>query len=76
MTRSMWIKYGTATYRSGYVQGTRLSLPAEAPFKKWHVSQRYAHRSIFDRDRAELHQQGAQTVRSLVNQAILEGIVI
>jgi hypothetical protein len=68
-----WQRY--ESYRAGHYHGAKYSLPANDPFINWDVSQRYANRSNFDQALAESHKQGANAVRSLVNQAILEGIV-
>lgn len=72
-TNKAWPRY--ESYRSGHHHGARYSLPTIDPFINWDVSQRYANRSNFDQALAEAHRQGANAVRTLVNQAILEGIV-
>jgi hypothetical protein len=68
----IWARY--ETYRSGHQAATYL-LGSTNPFADWDVSQRYFHRSHFDSTRVETHRQGACNVHSLIQKAILEGIV-
>lgn len=70
--KDAWDRY--EAYRAGHQAATYLlSLPN--PFADWDVSQRYAHQSNFNHPRAESHRQGANAVNTLVNKAILEGLV-
>lgn len=70
----IWARY--EAYRSGHPQGTRFALPPGGnPFSNWTASQRYAHRSNFNRARVNQHRQGAQQVRALLQRAVLEGLI-
>ncbi len=68
-----WIWY--ETYRSGHPRGAGYALPATNPFNNWHVSQRYAHQKNFNQTHTENHRNGAKIVRSLVQKALVEGII-
>ena len=62
-------------YRTGHHLGTSYALSQANPFDDWQVSQRYASRSNFDRTRAVAHQGGASEVRTLVKQALRDGLI-
>ncbi|MDR3343642.1 MAG: hypothetical protein LBT14_12850 [Treponema sp.] len=66
----IWIKY--ETYRAG-IGATGYTLPGENPFDNWNISQRYANKSNFSQAIVDLHRLGVETVKQLVNKAILEG---
>jgi len=68
-----WARF--ESYRSGHAQGTSYALSPGNPFADWGVSDRYAHQSNFDQARAQGHQAGAQTVRSLITKAQYEGLL-
>lgn len=70
--QNAWDRY--EAYRAGHQAATYL-LTSPNPFANWDVSQRYAHQSNFNHPRAESHRQGANAVKTLVNKAILEGLV-
>ena len=70
---SIWARF--ESYRSGHAQGAGYVLSASNPFSSWDVSDRYAHQSNFDQARAQGHQTGAQTVRSLITKAQREGLL-
>jgi hypothetical protein len=69
----IWARF--ESYRSGHAQGAGYVLSASNPFSSWDVSDRYAHQSNFDQARAQGHQTGAQTVRSLIAKAQREGLL-
>ena len=69
----IWPRY--ESYRSGHPQGVRFGLPTASPFDDWHVSQRYAHQTGFDEDRAKHHRQGAGLVNRLMIDALVEGML-
>jgi hypothetical protein len=68
----LWVRY--ETYRAGAGAAGYL-LSRQNPFDNWHSSQRYADGSIFSQSSVEIHRQGAESVRCLVNKAISEGIL-
>lgn len=65
-----WDRY--EAYRAGCCAAAYV-LPSPNPFRDWDASQRYAHRTNFDRKLAESHRQGADAVRNLVEKADKEG---
>lgn len=50
-------------------------LPPTSPFRKWHVSQRYAHQNLITKALAQAHRDGARGVRSVVHQARKDGVL-
>jgi len=70
----VWARY--ESYRSGHNAGVNYTLPAVEPFQDWDISQRYAHSDDFTKVIAESHRNGAKSVHSLINKAILEGIIL
>lgn len=68
----IWVRF--ESYRSGHHLGAAYALPTPSPFGDWCASQRYAHRSNFDKARAESHRNGASVVRTLVQKARREGL--
>jgi len=70
----IWVRF--ESYRSGHVQGTEYVLPATNPFYDWDVSDRYAHRSNFDKARAQAHQAGATVICGLIKKAQRDGLLI
>jgi hypothetical protein len=70
---NLWDRY--ETYRSGHKAGTDYGLSSKNPFNDWDVSQRYAHRSVFSEARVQHHREGADLVKTLVQKAVLEGLV-
>jgi hypothetical protein len=69
----IWIKY--ETYRAG-IGATSYTLPSQNPFGTWEISQRYANRSNFSQAIVDSHRRGMETVKQLVNKAILEGRLV
>jgi len=69
----VWIRY--ETYRSGHVHGVQYGLPSSTPFDDWRVSQRYAQEQCFDHARVEPHRAAAHTVRALVKNAEMAGLI-
>lgn len=65
-----WNRY--ESYRSGRLSFT---LPSDDPFNDWSISQRYASREHFTRERTESHRSGARTVRVLIKKAVWEGVL-
>ncbi|MDI9389693.1 MAG: SAM-dependent methyltransferase [Synergistota bacterium] len=63
------------SYRSGCPFGAGYALPDSSVFDDWDVSQRYSHRSVFDRDRVDKHRGGTEAIRGLVQQARREGLL-
>lgn len=70
---NMWTRFESC--RSGKAEGAGYALPTANPFGSWDVSDRYAHQSNFDEARAQGHQAGAQSVRSLIAKAQREGLL-
>jgi hypothetical protein len=62
------------TYRSGHQLAAKFPMP-DNPFNDWDISQRYAHQSYFDRNRAESHRNGAEIIKGFVTTADLEGLL-
>lgn len=68
-----WQRY--ESYRSGPISGIAYGLPAENPFSGWEISQRYARKDQFDESRVSAHRAGAEMVRRLVRQALMDNIL-
>ncbi len=68
----IWPRY--ESYRSGRLAGD-YALPVSNPFRDWHVSQRYAHRSNFNSTIVEAHRRGAELVHTLVTKAQRERLL-
>lgn len=62
-------------YRSGHVLAAKFPMPNDNPFNDWDISQRYAHQSYFDRNRADSHRNGAEIIKRFVTTADLEGLL-
>lgn len=60
-------------YRSGHALGMGYALAIANPFHDWDISDRYAHRTGFDEQRALQHRQGADIVNKLMQQARRDG---
>jgi hypothetical protein len=69
----IWARY--ESYRSGHQQGVSYGLPSANPFQDWHVSQRYANQSNFDKTLAESHRTGAELVCNLIKKAQQDGLI-
>ena len=69
----IWDRY--ETYRSGHLHGASYGLPIRNPFGDWHVAQRYANRSEFNRERVARHRNGAEFVWRLIRQAERVGLI-
>lgn len=69
----IWARY--ETYRSGHYQGTNYALLIANPFQDWHVSQRYANQTEFDKIHVESHRQGAKSVCALIKKAKIDGLI-
>lgn len=69
-----WSKY--QSYISGHTLAAKLPLPHANPFSDWLASQRYAKQSNFDQVRVQGHKTGTQTVRDLIAQARIEGLLL
>lgn len=50
-------------------------LPSSNPFHDWHIGQRYANEAHFDERMVNAHRQGAEHVRSLVQEARKDGLI-
>jgi len=68
----IWDRYATYTTGKG---AARHALPPTNPFDDWHMSLRYVHDSNFNKSMVDKHKSGAETVRILIDKAILEGIL-
>jgi hypothetical protein len=66
----VWDRY--ETYRAG-IGVAGYTLPQPNPFDNWNISNRYAHASGFSRTYVEQHKSGAETVKALIDKAVLEG---
>lgn len=64
------------SYRSGHAAGAAFAIGMANPFADWKANQRYAHRSAFDRRRAQDHRTGTEKVRSMIAQALQQGSII
>lgn len=69
----IWARF--ESYRSGHSNGAAYVLPDRDPFFDWDISDRYAHQSNFDQQRAKGHQVGAAAVCELVKRAQREGLL-
>jgi hypothetical protein len=70
----IWTRF--ESYRCGHPQATGYSLAMTNPFSNWNVAQRYARQSNFNQTRVKAHQAGVILVRSLVQKAKLEGLIV
>jgi hypothetical protein len=68
----IWNRY--EAYRAG-TGASGYSLLKQNPFDNWDISDRYAHELFFNQSYVDPHRDGALLVMSLVNKAILEGIL-
>lgn len=70
----VWARY--ETYRSGHIQGVQYGLPFSTnPFDDWKVEQRYAQEQCFDNARVEPHRTAAHSIRALVKNAEMAGLI-
>ena len=69
----LWDHY--ETYRAG-IGTAEYMLPRTNPFNNWHISDRYAHESGFNKKYVDDHKAGVKMVRELINKAVLEGRLI
>ncbi|MDR0894121.1 MAG: hypothetical protein LBN06_02290 [Prevotellaceae bacterium] len=66
----IWARY--AIYQSG-AKALAYTLPTSNPFADWDINNRYAHRSDFNKADVQVHQQATNKIKTLINQAFLEG---
>lgn len=69
----IWTRF--ESYRSGRVQGASYALSNINPFLNWSVSDRYAHQSNFDQERAHKHKVASQVIHQFIVKAKLEGLL-
>ncbi|MBE0471748.1 MAG: SAM-dependent methyltransferase [Methyloprofundus sp.] len=62
-------------YRSGHAAGAQYALSLTTEFDNWSVNQRYDHQSNFSQSVVDPHQQAALTIRKLIQQAKLDGLL-
>lgn len=69
----VWTRY--QSYQQGRLAAFHYNLPVQNPFQDWSVHQRYVHRNDIDSSGLAGHRQGAETVRTLIEHAIKDGIL-
>ena len=69
----VWARY--EAYRSGHVQGVQYGLTPLNPFDDWRAEQRYAQEHYFNDARVTPHRTAAHTIRALVKDAEIAGLV-
>jgi hypothetical protein len=68
----IWDRYEAYSTGAG---AAHYSLPSVNPFTGWHISDRYANDANFNQPGTETYRKGAETVKRLVIQALLDGRV-
>jgi hypothetical protein len=73
---NLWMEFVTfAQSRSGAKYAAMLD-PMKNPFIDWDVSQRYGHRTDISPNALAVHEAGAEASKSILNAALLDGVVI
>jgi hypothetical protein len=62
-------------YRAGHTAGAKYALSVTNEFDDWDISQRYEHQSIITETRVNPHKYAALTIRTLVKQTELDGLL-
>lgn len=71
----LWKEFITFAHsRSGAEYAAMLG-PSPNPFLDWEISQRYSHRSEIAADALTAHKTAAESTKSILTKAILDGVV-
>lgn len=72
----LWDEFNTFADSRNGLKYTAKICNLTNPFNNWDVNQRYHHRSDFTQNQVDEHEQAAQTAMSILQDAILDGVVI
>jgi hypothetical protein len=62
-------------YRNGHHLATSYILPSTILFNNWKIEQRYDHQVNYTQQITDPHKQGAEHVNTLINKALLDGLI-